>query len=194
MVNAEDITGLFGAQLSSIRDERIRAQVVATWVEAAREGGWQTVEELRAMPFTLLTKTHGISLVEHTIAVTAGARALARAQEESYAQMPYRVNHDRLIAGGLLHDVGKLVETEKDEKGGFKKSRKGMYARHPISGAIIAAKCGLPGDIVNTIACHAKEGEGAPKVLETVLIHQADFATFDPLVMLEKGQLIDQPC
>ena len=65
-----------------------------------------------------------------------------------------------------------------------------MYARHPISGAIIAARCGMSDDIVNTIACHAKEGEGAPKVLETVLIHQADFATFDPLVMMEKGQLI----
>jgi len=81
-------------------------------------------------------------------------------------------------------------KAEKDEKGGFRKSRKGMFARHPISGAIIAARCGLPDDIVNTIACHAKEGDGAPKVLETVLIHQADFATFDPLVMMEKGQLI----
>ena len=116
--------------------------------------------------------------------------ALARTQTNAYARMPYEVNLDRLITGGLLHDVGKLVETEKNEKGGFRKSRKGMYARHPISGAILAAKCGLPDDIVNTIACHAKEGDGAPKVLETVLIHQADFATFDPLVMLEKGQLI----
>ena len=142
------------------------------------------------MPFTLLTKTQGISLVEHTIAVTEGALALADAQESAYSRMPYKVNMDRLIAGGLLHDVGKLLETEKDEKGDFRKSLKGMYARHPVSGAILAAKCGLPDDIVNTIACHAKEGEGAPKVLETVLIHQADFATFDPLVMLEKGQLI----
>jgi putative nucleotidyltransferase with HDIG domain len=128
--------------------------------------------------------------VDHTIAVTEGALALARAQSDAYRQMPYAVNTDRLIAGGLLHDVGKLVEAEKDEKGGFRKSQKGMYARHPISGAIIAARCGLPDDIVNTIACHAKEGDGAPKVLETVLIHQADFATFDPLVMMEKGQLI----
>ena len=142
------------------------------------------------MPFTLLTKTHGISLVDHTVAVTEGALALARAQADAYARMPYKVDMDRLIAGGLLHDVGKLVETEKDEQGGFRKSRKGMYARHPISGAIIAARCGMPDDIVNTIACHAKEGDGAPKVLETVLIHQADFATFDPLVMMEKGQLI----
>ena len=190
MITAKDIEGLFHDQLSSIENEETRKQTVATWVEAAKLGGWQSVEEIEAMPFTLLTKAHGISLIEHTIAVTEGALALADAQESAYARMPYKVNMDRLIAGGLLHDVGKLLETEKNEKGGFRKSLKGMYARHPISGAILAAQCGVPDDIVNTIACHAKEGEGAPKVLETVLIHQADFATFDPLVMLEKGQLI----
>jgi putative nucleotidyltransferase with HDIG domain len=190
MITTQDIEELFHKQLSSIKDATTRDMTVATWVEAARLGGWQTVEDLKAMPFTLLTETHGISLVDHTVAVTEGAMALARAQADAYARMPYTVNMDRLIAGGLLHDVGKLVETEKDEKGGFRKSRKGMYARHPISGAIIAARCGMPDDIVNTIACHAKEGDGAPKVLETVLIHQADFATFDPLVMMEKGQLI----
>ena len=190
MVTAKDIESLFPEQLSSIENETTRKQTVATWVEAAKQGGWKSVEDLRAMPFTLLTNTHGISLIEHTIAVTEGALALADAQESSYSSMPYKVNMDRLIAGGLLHDVGKLLETERDGKGGFRKSLKGMYARHPVSGAILAAKCGLPDDIVNTIACHAKEGDGAPKVLETVLIHQADFATFDPLVMLERGQLI----
>ena len=190
MVTAKDIEGLFHKQLSAIGNSTTHDMTAATWVEAARLGGWQTVDDLKAIPFTLLTRTHGISLVDHTIAVTEGALALARAQIGAYANMPYEVNMDRLIAGGLLHDVGKLVETEKDEKGGFRKSRKGMYARHPVSGAIIAARCGLPDDIVNIIACHAKEGDGAPKVLETILIHQADFATFDPLVMMEKGQLI----
>jgi putative nucleotidyltransferase with HDIG domain len=190
VITAKDIEELFHDQLASIEDEEIRKKTVMVWVEAARQGGWEAAEELEKIPFTLLTKTHGISLIQHTIAVTEGALALADAQMEAYSKMPYVVNMDRLTAGGLLHDVGKLLEAEKDGQGGYRKSKKGMYARHPISGAIIAAQVGMPEDIVNTIACHAKEGEGAPKVLETVLIHQADFATFDPLVMLEKGQLI----
>ena len=66
-----------------------------------------------------------------------------------------------------------------------------MCARHPISGAILAALAGLDEELVNTIACHAKEGDGRPQVVETVFIHQADFATFNPLVMLGKGQLIE---
>ncbi|HQL54901.1 MAG TPA: HD domain-containing protein, partial [Phycisphaerae bacterium] len=106
-------------------------------------------------------------------------------------KLPYKVDYDRLLAGGLLHDVGKLVETEPDGKGGYRKSRAGACLRHPISGTALAVEAGIKDDtVLNTIACHAKEGEGAPKCLETVLIHQADFATFDPLVMMEKGQLI----
>ncbi len=190
MITAKDIEGLFASQLSRIKDADLRQKTVAVWVTAAGEGGWSSVEELLALPFTLLVDTKGVNIIEHTIAVTEGACALAEAQMKAYRRMPYPVNMDRLIIGGLLHDVGKLVEMEPDGRGGYRKSRAGELARHPISGAIIAAKVGMPADIVNTIACHAKEGEGAPKVLETVLIHQADFATFDPLVMLGKGQLI----
>jgi putative nucleotidyltransferase with HDIG domain len=190
MINPSDIEELFETLLSEIQDKELREKTVKVWVEACREGGWKDVEEIERMPFTLLTKTHGISIVQHTIAVTEGALGLADAQRETYERLPYKIDNDRLIAGGLLHDVGKLLETERDDAGGFRKSRRGQYARHPISGAILAARCGMPEDIVNTIACHAKEGDGAPKVLETVLIHQADFATFDPLVMMEKGLLI----
>jgi putative nucleotidyltransferase with HDIG domain len=190
MITAQDIETIFSAQLERIQDRLLRGRVVETWVVACREGNWHSVADLRAIPFTLLTETRGIGFVEHTIAVTEGAVGLAQAQQQTYARMPYPVDMDRLIAGGLLHDVGKLIEIEPDGKGGFRKSRAGQYLRHPLSGAIMAARCGLPQDIVNTIACHAKEGDGAPKVLETVLIHQADFATFDPLVMLSKGQLI----
>jgi putative nucleotidyltransferase with HDIG domain len=190
MITAQDIEKLFGAWLDRILNPELRQKTVAVWVEGCRRGGWDTVAELRAVPFTLLTETKGINLVEHTLAVTAGAVGLAEAQQKTYAQMPYAIDLDRLIVGALLHDVGKLMETERDGKGAYRKSRAGQFARHPISGAILAAQCGMPDDVVNTIACHAKEGDGASKVIETVLIHQADFATFDPLVMMSKGQIV----
>ena len=129
-------------------------------------------------------------MIEHTIAVTEGALGLAAALINNYKKMPFEINMDWLIAGGLLHDVGKLLEIEKTQKGEYIKSYQGKCARHPISGAILAAQAGLPDPIINIIACHAKEGEGRPKRVETVLIHQADFATFDPMVLLEKNLLI----
>jgi putative nucleotidyltransferase with HDIG domain len=190
MITDKDIRNLFGSVLERIKNADLRDKVVKVWVLACERGGWTSVDELRNMPFTLLTNTHGISFIEHTLAVTEGACGLARAQETAYKKLPYKIDYDRLLAGGLLHDVGKLLETERDGKGGYRKSRSGACTRHPVSGTALAYEVGLRDEVLNTIACHAKEGEGAPKCLETVLIHQADFATFDPLVMMDKGQLI----
>jgi len=191
MIRSEDIEKLFAKQLARIGDGKLRASVVQAWVLGCERGGYASVEQLDKMPFTLLTDCHGVSFVEHTQAVTDGAIALAEAQTSNYAKLPYAIDMDRLIAGGLLHDVGKLVEIQQDGKGGYAKSRNGKCMRHPISGTVLGALAGLPDEVLNIIACHAKEGEGRPQVIETVLVHLADFATFDPLVMKNKGTLIE---
>jgi len=181
------IEALFGKQLDKISDNVLRQKVVDIWLAAAERGGWKP-NELESIPFTLLTETHGINLIQHTIAVTEGALALADSILDA-CNPPYEVNRDWLVAAGLLHDVGKLLEIEKREDG-HQKGHWGRCARHPISGAILASEFGMPLEIVNMIACHAKEGDGRPQRIETVLIHQADFATFNPMVMLQKGLLI----
>lgn len=191
MITKNDIRRIFAAQLEKVRDEALRELVVSIWAAGCERGGWESVRELEAMPFTLLTDCHGVSFIEHVIAVTEGALALAKAQIDVYAEVPYPIDLDRTVAGGLLHDVGKLMEIEKDGEGGYRKSHAGRCARHPISGAVLAAEFGASHEIVNTIACHAKEGEGRPQVVETVFIHQADYATFNPLVMQAAGRLIE---
>lgn len=190
MISKKDIEELFSVQLLKISDESVRDKVVEAWVIGCKRGGWKSADDLKKMPFTLLTETHGVNFIEHTIAVTEGAIALAQAQMDTYRKLPYKIDMDRLVAGGILHDVGKLLEIESDGSGGWRKSFSGKCARHPISGAILTAEAGLSEEMVNIVACHAKEGEGRPQVIETILIHQSDFATFNPLVMLNKGDLI----
>ncbi|MBU0489837.1 MAG: HDIG domain-containing protein [Bacteroidetes bacterium] len=180
---------VFGELLSLIQDQDIRNKTVDAWVLAAEQGGWTKPEELEKMPFTLLTDCRGINLIEHTIAVTKGAIGLANSITSTYAVPWWNMNMDFVVAGGLLHDVGKLDEFELVD-GEYRKSLAGKCARHPISGATIASKVDLPLEIINIIACHAKEGEGRPQRVETVMIHQADFATFNPMVMLKGGTLI----
>ncbi len=182
------IRKIFASILEKIGDADIREKTVQCWTLAATEGGWQP-GDLEKIPFTLLTETRGINLIEHTVAVTLGAAGIAKAITDTYAAMPYEINWDYLYAGGLLHDVGKCKEIEFAD-GKYRKSFNGKCTRHPISGAILAARVGLPDEIVNIVACHAKEGDGRPQRIETVFIHQADFATFDPMVMMVNGTLI----
>jgi putative nucleotidyltransferase with HDIG domain len=186
----DEINELLLPWIGRIQDEELREKVITCWDRALQRSGYGTLADLEKMPFTLLTDTRGLNFVEHTLAVTAGAVGLAQAQAGHYRAMPYDVDMDRLLAGALLHDVGKILEIEPDGKGGHQKSRAGFCMRHPISGAALAAEVGLPDEVLNCIACHAKEGEGRPQVIETILIHQADYATFDPLVMMAKGTLI----
>ncbi len=183
----EKIETLFRVQLDKISDPELRRKTVEIWTAGADEGGWEP-DDLEKIPFTLLTDTHGINLIQHTIAVTEGALGLAHAIQSS-CRLPFEIDLDLLVTGGLLHDVGKLLEIERTEDG-YVKSLHGKHARHPISGAILAARFDMPMAIINMIGCHAKEGEGRPQRVETVLIHQADFATFNPMVMFSKDLLI----
>lgn len=189
MITKTEIEELFADFLPRIQDETLRQQVVDCWFEGCKAGDWDSVEELEAMPFTLLTDCRGVNFIQHTRAVTAGAEGLGKAAQD-YMGGVYALDTDVLIAGGLLHDLGKLMEIEADGQGGYCKSHAGRCARHPISGAILAGSLGVPQEVINVIACHASEGNGRPQRVETVLVHQADFATFNPLVMLKKGDLI----
>ena len=114
MIEISDIENLFGELLNQIGDNDLRAKTVSIWVEGCRQGGWETMDQLKKIPFTLLTDTHGVSFVEHSIAVAKGAIGLAKAQAETYDTMPYNIDMDRVIIGGLLHDVGKLMEIPPD--------------------------------------------------------------------------------
>jgi putative nucleotidyltransferase with HDIG domain len=190
MITREEIETTLTELLDLIKDKDLRGKVIDAWMLGIERGGWDSMDKLRKAPFTLVTETRGIGFIEHTIAVTKGAIGLARAQMENYSKMPYEIDMDRLVAGGLLHDAGKLLEIKCNEDGTYCRSHSGYCERHPVSGAILAAEAGLSEEIVNIIACHAKEGEGRPQVIETQLIHQADFATFNPLVMMTKDLLI----
>ena len=176
--------------IKKIKDESVVDKVLDVWKTCAERGGWASFEDIEKIPFTLLTDTYGTTLLEHTVAVTRGAVGLADAMIQTYATLPFEINQDWLVAGGLLHDVGKLMEIEKTDEGRYQKSYAGKCARHPISGAIVAAEMGLCQEIQNIIICHAKEGR--PQRIEGVFIHQADFATFNPCVMKGKGLLIGE--
>lgn len=158
-------------QVNQITDSHIREGVLKTLRKTAERGGWDTLD---GIPFTLLADTD-VTLVDHINAVTTMAMKVAEVMGKFVD-----INMDHIIAGGLLHDVGKLLEYEK--KGGtIQKSTYGELLRHPVSGAIVAAEAGLPAEILHLIAAHSKEGDAVKRTHEAIIIHHCDFIHFENL-------------
>ena len=93
----------------------------------------------------------------------------------------FKLNKDYLLAGALLHDVGKLIEYEKTADGKTQKSQLGKNLRHPFSGCALAVKHRLPVEVAHIIANHAKEGDGTLRSPEGVIVNKCDMLNFEGL-------------
>ncbi|MDZ7331746.1 MAG: HD domain-containing protein [candidate division KSB1 bacterium] len=165
-------------EFNLIKDEELRNKTVAVWEDAIKIGGWK-VADLEEIPFTLLIANCPINIVDHTRGVTQVAIAAAQKLRQ-FNNNSYEIDDDILISGGLLHDVGKILEYKHTPEG-VKKSDTGKLLRHPFSGAGLAMKHGLPDKVVHIIAVHAKEGDGGYRCPEAVIVHHADFMNFEPI-------------
>jgi putative nucleotidyltransferase with HDIG domain len=166
MIGKNEIETCF-SELQWIEDKDIRQKVVEVWKKAAEQGGWNTLDEV---PFTLLFENSGL-LTEHTKRITRLAKSVMETRDEP-------LNNDHLIAGALLHDVGKLMEYEKKGKK-VVKSEFGKKIRHPISGSKLAEETGLPKEVVHIIYSHSKEGDSIKRSPEAIIVHHCDFIDFE---------------
>lgn len=113
------------------------------------------------------------------------AHAAYQEYSEQYAGR-YSLNYDYLIAGALLHDVGKFIELAKDpaSTGVLRTvvySEKQKYLSHPFIGAALALKHDLPYEVAHIIGYHSKEGELHAKSPEALVMTLVDHVNFYPL-------------
>lgn len=165
-------------EINEIANPALRDKTIRCFELALQRGGWEAGDLLK-IPFTLLIKDCPVSLAQHTRAVTALSLKAYDIFSEEYRQH-YTLDRDILLAGALLHDVGKILEYKR-EGGQYVKSSSGKIIRHPFSGANIAAECGLPDPVVHIIAVHAHEGDSGYRTPEARIVNHADFMNFEPL-------------
>jgi len=154
-------------ELDWIGDEKLKEKVIDVWIEALKRGGWSSVDEV---PFTLSFKNSG-TLVEHTRRVANLVKNVALTRDEN-------INMDFLLAGALLHDIGKALEYEKVGNE-IRVSEYGKKVRHPISGANLARELGLPEEVVHIIESHSHEGDKMKRSKESIIVHHCDFIDFE---------------
>ncbi len=172
-----------------IRDPTLRERTLKTWEIALAEGGW-TPDDLTQLPFTLLINPCPVNYIEHVRAVTLTALRAAQVFTQIYGDRA-PVDTDILVSGGLLHDIGKLLEYETRADGMTVQTHAGKLLRHPFTGMELAARCGLPAEVQHIIAAHAGEGDKVQRTTEATLINHADFMNFHALLrMTQKRELV----
>ncbi len=172
-----DLNEIF-PKLREVEDSELREKVIKCWTIAMERGGW-SIEDLDRIPFSLAANMMDISLAAHTRNVTDCSLAVGKVMHNTGIAV-FKIDFDLLIAGGLLHDVGKLLEYG-CEDGKWFVTKSGKMLRHPISGAALAAELKLPEPVQHIIAVHSHEGDKHRNSTEAWIVHHCDFINFDPI-------------
>ena len=164
-------------EINWIKNEDLREKVLNCWIYAI-ENSVLSTEDLNVIPFSLLIKDCKITFMTHKRTAVQLAVEMANIMKKNFGD-EIKIDMDTLIAGAILIDVGKLLEYEiKDNK--LTTSDAGKLVRHPFSGLAIADRFGIPAAVQHIIATHSKEGDLGKRTIESIIVHHADFVSFDP--------------
>ena len=173
----EYLEDLFPAFLE-IGKEELREKSEAAMRMAMEAGGWDE-ETLPFCPVTLNWEGCDVSWIEHVTDVTAACIGEYDRLAKYYRRHGAEFDRDTVAAGALLHDIGKLTEFVVNEKKEPVHGGNFELMRHPLSGAILAAKAGLPDKIVHLIATHSFEGDRSYQTAESVFVRTIDMFVFN---------------
>jgi putative nucleotidyltransferase with HDIG domain len=164
-------------EITWIENKELREKVLDCWVYAI-EQSVLSIDDLNVIPFSLLLKDCKISFMNHKRTAVQLSVDIAKRMKENFGD-EITINMDTLIAGAILIDIGKLLEYEMKD-GKLSTSFAGKLVRHPFSGVGIADRFGIPAEVQHIIATHSKEGDLGIRTVESIIVHHADFVSFDP--------------
>lgn len=177
-------------ELEEISSEDIRKKVVDAWAYSLEREGYERISDIQGSggPDFLVLK-NGTQL-DHIRGV---ARLSMRYGDELKLLHPdLPLDRDVLIAGALIHDVGKTLEYNESKREFWSKNqhRSGWPAtRHPVHGWHVCLTVGLPEEIAHIAASHSREGGFIVRSLEGVIVHHCDHAFWQALLV--GNQLLD---
>lgn len=164
-------------EIEWMKDEELKEKVLDCWVYAI-EKSVLSPEDLKVIPFSLLIDNCNISFMNHKRTVVQLSVKMAKIMQENFGN-EIQINMDYLIAGAILIDVGKLLEYEIID-GKLSTSNAGKLVRHPFSGLAISDRFNLPAEVQHIIGTHSKEGDLGKRTVESIIVHHADFVSFEP--------------
>jgi putative nucleotidyltransferase with HDIG domain len=176
MSTRDDVLAIW-PEIQWITDSEMRDKVIDAWTYAI-DTSVLSAKDLETVPFSLLIKDCNVSFINHKRTCVQLAVDIAKKLQKNFVD-EIEINMDILITGAILIDIGKLFEYE-IENGKLSTSSAGKLVRHPFSGVAIAARFDLPAEVLHIIATHSKEGDLGKRSVESIIVHHADFVSFEP--------------
>ena len=164
-------------EINLIKDEDLKSKTLQAWTYAIEQSPLDP-KDLEEIPFSLLIKDCNVSFMSHKRTCVQLAVDIANKIIDNFGD-EIKVNMDIMISGAILIDVGKLLEYEIVD-GKLATSNYGKVVRHPFSGVAIADRFGLPPEVQHIIGTHSKEGDLVKRTVESIIVHHADFVSFEP--------------
>ena len=164
-------------EIDLIKNDDLRSKTLAAWAYAIEESPLKP-DDLETIPFSLLIKDCKVSFMNHKRTCVQLAVDIAKKMVDNFGD-EIKVDMDIMISGAILIDVGKLLEYEIVD-GKLTTSSYGKVVRHPFSGVAIAARFELPPEVQHIIGTHSKEGDLGKRTIESIIVHHADFVSFEP--------------
>jgi putative nucleotidyltransferase with HDIG domain len=175
-------------EIALISDLDLRRKVAEAWALALHDSSFNSLEEIPGEADIDAT----VSQLTHQRGVTIIALRIAEGMQEIMPDIQF--DRDIIIAGGLVHDIGKAYEYDPERAAQWRAQpqRSGYPAiRHPIYGVHIALMAGLPDSVAHICATHAKEGNLIQRSLEGMLINYADHMFWNLVAKAHTGLTAD---
>lgn len=156
-----------------ISDKELLQKSYEAFADAVEMGGW-TEETVDNCPSAVVEFVNSpANQMKHLQDGLRLALMISDYLAERYGEY-VQFNRDYVLAGAILHDLGKFTEYAVDDEGRPYVTGNGKLLRHPLAGALIASKHGLPDEIVHLIATHSFEGEKSHKTVEHFIVKTSE--------------------
>ena len=169
-------------EIGDITDAALRDKVVEAWAVSLADWGFGGIAELQGSgAYDFLVLKRGTQ-VDHLRGVVL--LALRIADQLCELQPDLNVNRDVLLAGAILHDVGKPFEYSEENRKLWAENpyqQGSPAARHSVHGWHVCLSVGLPYEVAHISGGHSKEGGLITRSLECTIVHYADHVYWNAL-------------
>lgn len=175
-------------EVAQITDTDLRAKVIEAWAFALAHSSYTSIKQIPPAGNPNQNEARRGDQTDHLRGVTRLAIGIAREMGAAYPELA--IDMDVIVAGGLVHDVGKAWEFDPVNRKRWTSMQRHFGRpsfRHPAYGAHICLTVGLPEEVAHCAMAHSAEGELLVRSLECMIVHQADYTFWNTL--LAGGQL-----